>query len=254
MSTQEGSITEVRALKEKAAALGIQTMIVIIQGPLGSGKTLLLNFFVQNFVRKGIPVYTDYRAKGSMPLEQLMKVRDLDCAVVAIDDAIREGLDSYGQMGKGSRLATKMLRFVRKRHLVIMMTQQIATGIAKRVRHIANYVFEVERIKFPCFRVRGYLPSGVRWLDTGIRFKPGVYNSYDTDEVVTDDISLEKLTELYQVTDKSKISSGKTVFKYLVTAEYGIPLDLSAVLYECIRDANYEALEMLTNYWGYELV
>lgn len=241
-------------LKKKAAALGIQTMIVVIQGTLGSGKTLLLTFFVRNFQRKGIPTYTNYGVKGSMTLDQLMKVRTLDCAVVAVDDAISEGLDSYGQMGKGSRLATKMLRFARKKYLIIMMTQQVATGIAKRVRHITNYVFEVERIKFPHFRVRGYLPSGVRWLDTGITFKPGVYNSYETDEVVTDKMSLELLSDYYAMTDKSKFSSGKTVFKYLITAEYGIPLDLAAVIYDCVREKNYEALEMLTGYWGYELV
>lgn len=245
---------DIKAIRKRAQQLGVQTMIVIIQGALGSGKTLLMSYFGLNFIKKGIPVYSSYALRGSIPLDTIMRVRELGAAVVLVDDAIKEGLDSYGQMGQGSRLATRMLRFVRKKHLVIILTQQVSKGVALRVRHITNYVFETRQLRYPYFHVRGYMPNGYCWLDTGVKYEQGVTDAYNTDEVVEDKIERSRLEELYELSSVSKIGSNMQIFKYLVVSEYGIPLDLAGVVYHCVKDKNYAALEYLGDSWGYEVV
>lgn len=220
------------------------SMIIVVNGKLGDGKTLLLTFFAKHFMRY-MPVYTNYHVDGAMGLDVLMKIRDLGSCFIGVDDSITEGFDSYSQMGKGGKIATKILRFARKREMILGFSQQVYTGIALRVRHISNYVFDIKIIRFPVFHLKGYLPDGVCWLDKRIRFNPVVYDSYDTKEEVYQKVTLEYLNELYDLSSRNRV-----IFTDLLTNELALNNDVSRSIYECLNVRNYNALSRLGESWG----
>lgn len=221
------------------------SMIIVINGMLGSGKTLFMTYLVKRFMLKGLPAYTNYRVDGAQNLDVLMNIRDLSNCVIAIDDSITEGFDSYSQMGKGGKLATKVLRFARKRDLILIFSQQVYTGIAIRVRHITNYVFNVRQVTFPYFRVQGYLPDGRLWINKILRYSPEIYQSYDTKEEVTQRVTIGELNKLYNIARKNR-----TIFVDLLTGQLALNNDVSKSIYECLNTRNYEALEIMSDYWG----
>lgn len=225
------------------------SMIIVVNGRLGQGKTLLMTYFAKYFMQKGLPAYTNYGVEGAESLDVLMEMRDLRDCFIGIDDAIQEGFDSYSQMGKGGKLATKLLRFLRKRRIVLCLTQQIYTGIALRVRHITNYVFDTMILSFPYFRVQGYLQDGKKWFDRIIKYSKEVYESYDTDEEVSQKIYLIEMQNLYEIANKNR-----TIFTDLCTGAYALNNDISKSIYECLTTRNIEALSMLCDYWGIELI
>lgn len=226
----------------------IPSTIIVIQGGLGSGKTLLATYLVKKYMRLGIPAYTQHKVQGAETLETLMGLKKIKSAVVCVDDAITEGLDSYGQQSQGGRLATRILRFARKRGLIMIFTQQLETGIAKRLRRITNYIFEPETIVFPYFKVRGYTNRGVCFFDKIIKFYPEVYDSYDTEEEVFQHVELDDLEECYAVA-----RGNRPIFNVLVTSKYQFTNDVRSAVYECLRDKNTMALDYVLEDYGYEL-
>lgn len=224
-------------------------MIIVINGMLGDGKTLLMTYLVKHYMRKGFPAFSNYFVDGADKLDVLMKIRDMDNCVIAVDDSITEGFDSYSQMGKGGKLATKVLRFARKRDLILIFSQQVYTGIALRVRHISNYVFDTKLIRFPVFRVKGYLPNGVCWLDKRIKYNESVYKSYDTKEEVTQLVELDYLIDLYELARKNR-----TIFVDLLTGDLAMNNDVSKSVFECLNTRNYEALKRMADFWGFTIV
>lgn len=233
----------------KRSVNDLPSTIIVIQGTVGSGKTLLLTYFILRYLRLGVDAYSQNQIEGARDLDTLMGLKRIKKAVVAVDDAITEGLDSYGQMSSSGRLTTRMLRFANKRGLILLFTQQIETGIAKRLRRITNYIFEMEKLVFPYFHVMGYTQKGVCFFDKVIKFHPAVYNAYETEEEVYQDVLLGDLEQLFTLS-----RGNRTTFKALIQSRYSLSNELQNVIHECMSHRNIEAMDEVLNDWGFTLI
>lgn len=228
--------------------LEFPTTVIIVQGTVGSGKTLLATFLAKYYHSLGLPAYSNYRVKGFESLDNFLKLREIFGAVVVVDDAVTEGLDSYQQMSSSSRLHTRLFQYVRKKRLVMIFTQQVPKGLALRIRHIANYIFEPQVLIFPYFKVRGYLQNGSMFMDRVIKFLPSVYDDFDTLQVVMKPVDYGELYKLYQ-----ECNGNATLYRGCLTLEYGFTSEISKLVCESVKTKNIPILEFTLNHYGYEL-
>lgn len=155
-------------------------MISAILGTIGSGKTLLLTYFLWKLHGLGYTIYANYTLKG-FPYVNVESINDFDDIktkknVFGIDE-LWMSLDSRRSQTWMSNLMSRHMLQSRKltaggegsEDTDVYLTAQDFGNIDKRVRNITSYIFEPSIVGW-----RDKMPTvlEVRYYRLGVRGKP----------------------------------------------------------------------------------
>jgi hypothetical protein len=170
-----------------------QIMIVGIDGTLGSGKTLIMTYYVLLHHLRGYNVLANYHLAYPHQL-----IRSVDEFIeflpekgkkycVAIDEVL-EYMDSRSGGSKKNQVISKLALSARKTNMTIYYTQQVHTIADKRLRLITN-VWIKPRFDKESQTITAEIVD--QDGNTG-RFKfdaTPIFNLYDTNEIIQDEES-----------------------------------------------------------------
>lgn len=125
-------------------------MIIGFTGKVGSGKTLLMTYFLNKYYKRNWRVMTNYgltfkHEKANFSAFQDLKI-DLNHVALGIDE-IHLWMDSRTSMKKRNRVFSYFITQSRKRNLIFYWTSQRFGQIDKRLRENTDYLFECKKYK-----------------------------------------------------------------------------------------------------------
>jgi len=220
------------------------SLIAEISGGLGEGKTLLLTCLGFLAWERGEVVRANYGLPFAKSLETLADLRGCRDGTVLIDDAT-SWLDCRQSM-RNAKL-TWIINSSRKRHLKIFYTCQSVSALDVRVRDVTNFIVITRLLEFPNFEIEFITPDGFSLGRYVIRYNPAVYQSFKTDEIVSQVVSSKELVDLYNDVES------RDIFKFVVSVRYNMPVELGKVLFELVRKGKMRYVEELLEGWGYRL-
>jgi len=124
--------------------------IFTLVGKKGTGKTLTMTALgIEYHVKDNLTIFANYDLfeveYTKITFQDLAAFPDwLHNGVVLIDES-HIGADAYSFFNQQTQDITKFMTQTRKRKLIIMMTTQIFTQMAKRLRLLTDYIMECER-------------------------------------------------------------------------------------------------------------
>ena len=164
--------------------------IVLIEGGLGSGKTLIMTRYLVKDQAAGRKVYSNYGLRG-VPFEKLDMSKlvknelDLQNASIGIDE-LTLYCDSRSSMG--NKLLTYFVLQTRKRNVCLYATTQNISMIDRRVREhtqIFIYCKDIGQTGYRLFQVLDYRYGKYPTKQTfKMHIRPW-FKYYDTDEVLS---------------------------------------------------------------------
>ena len=133
-----------------------------IQGPLGSGKTLLMSiistYWKEKVERNGgkIELFSNYGLKNSRPLksyEAWYEVAEAQGSIICVDEGqMAFSNRKWSQYGAG--VATEVLMYTRKMQAVTMYCSPSINNVDSRIRQIVEVLIDVRKIGDSGFSVR----------------------------------------------------------------------------------------------------
>lgn len=124
--------------------------LTLITGPLGSGKTALLSWILQNRYREGKEIWTNYHFDYSSrvsPFEALLF--DDPTNVVLGGDEFWTALDARKSMSGTNESLNDIMLASRKHDVEIIGTAQLARMVDVRYRAISDYVILCNNVSGP---------------------------------------------------------------------------------------------------------
>lgn len=126
-----------------------------IFGSPGAGKTTVLSKIAQYFIKKKIPVYSNFPCKGCILIQdEEIGYYNFSSSVILIDEAgvclsNREAFNKNALMNDKKRL--QYWKLVRHYKACIIMASQSWEDVDKKCRDLSNRYFYIKRSLFPCF-------------------------------------------------------------------------------------------------------
>ena len=124
--------------------------IITLVGKKGNGKSLTMTALgVEYHLTDGLNIFSNYDLYDvdyiPVSFKDLASFPEwLHDGVVLIDES-HIGADAYAFFTQQTKDITKFMTQTRKRHLTILMTTQIFTQMAKRLRLLTDYIIECQR-------------------------------------------------------------------------------------------------------------
>jgi len=158
-------------------------MLIGITGDLGSGKTMsgaIIGSFLSRQME--VPLYSNFRMKGSKTIGTMREVWNLDQCVFVWDEM---WLTADSRLWKDNIGLTRFMMMTRKKGVIIIYTAQMFDMIEKRVRGITDYLIICEKRKEGIWLSFLHMYSGTIGRRYLIPEPSNFYGLYDTFEVMT---------------------------------------------------------------------
>lgn len=164
-------------------------MIIGFVGKVGSGKTLLMTYFLYKYFNRDWRIMTNYglKFKHQKAIFETFQDLHIDLKHVGLGiDEIHLWMDSRTSMKKRNRVFSYFITQSRKRNLIFYWTSQRFGQVDKRLRENTDYLFSCKKVK------RGntvYIKATMTDMDNGktrkvvVRGNP-IFDLYDTHEIV----------------------------------------------------------------------
>ena len=166
--------------------MGFKSVIILVFGSQGSGKTLYGTMQGYNYYKKGYKVYSNYQL--NYPHEQLDFDRMMDCnynnAVIILDEAHLWGLDARDGMSKQNKgLVKKFIVQIRKQGVILLCISQQFRQLDVRLRENAEIVIRCKKYALINKRIKEVFQSENFNKDVPIIIETEITN-LDTDKTV----------------------------------------------------------------------
>lgn len=233
-------------------SLFCQNGIYEITSTIGSGKTVTEVYIAQCADSWGIPVHANLKIgydlvhggkQFSLPFNTIADLKRFRYGLAIIDDATpwadaRLPMSNY----KIGWMASQ----VRKKHCIVVYSQQTKKGVDLRFRDLAHGWIRTSILEFPNFLLEFFSPDDELVFETYVCYGSEVYNGYDTDYIVSQNVELKALQDL-------SIEVDRRSFAYLVSARYNIPVGVSQSIYTLLSCKKLSFVEELLDSYGYSL-
>lgn len=123
--------------------IGVDTLLIFVNGPLGSGKTLLMTYFAYKY-RNSVDIYSNYH----LDLENANDIGPHDVSqiregLLLIDEAYT-WIDSRESQDDLNKFMSKMLFQSRKRNMDMVISAQLTHSVDLRFRDLSDIIISAE--------------------------------------------------------------------------------------------------------------
>lgn len=162
-------------------------MIIICQGPLGSGKTLTMSTVAEMFhYRTGLALYANYGLSNAHNINSFETLFNLRNGIVAIDE-FHVLIDSRMFKAEKQIQTTHWLLQTRKKSLIILGTSQDIDQVDLRLRRVVDVLIDCKKVgglgNLRTLATMWYPVGTDIWVKKGVRMldhSPFMYSLYDT--------------------------------------------------------------------------